>query len=106
MSDRDEYARVRDELIEGDPIALVDELLELRKQVAGRDYEYGVLYTEIDSGKPMDSVYWGTEESTKAILDSYNETGERVVAAGGRSYFTGEIVKRRKAGKPGKVEKA
>lgn len=105
----DEYARVRENLIEGDPIAVVDELLELRRAVAGHGDEYAVQWKEISTGIILDTeddFFWGSEADARTILKEYHEATENLEATGGKIYFAGELVKRRKAGKPGKVEKA
>ena len=109
MSDVDEYARERENLIEGDPIVVVvvDELLELRRIVAEQGYEYAVEWKEIGTGTKLEfePYFWYTEKEARATLADYNEQAKTIVANGGKMYYTGQIVKRRKAGKPGKVEK-
>jgi hypothetical protein len=107
MESEDLYAQEREWLIEGDPIAVVDELLELRRVVAGLEYEYSVQWSEIETGVASEVILWWTLEEAREILDRYDRSVEEVLKQpNGYKHFTGEIVKRRKAGKPGKVEKA
>lgn len=94
----DEYARERENLIEGDPIALVDELLELRKKVAEPvEYEYAVERTSLMRPDQTFIVgnYWGDLEERQDSLDGLEALNGTSV-----KYW---MVKRRKAGKVERV---
>lgn len=92
MTNEDTYAEERENLIEGDPIALVDELLELRRQLAGRGFEYSVQFTI--KGRKIHPTHWMTREAAEEWLG----TGEKSGFDGPYGPWSKALVKRAKSG--------
>lgn len=65
------------------------------------EYEYSILWTHIETGEevPELCIEWATQEKAEAALKKYNETVSEAEKNGGKGYYTGSVVKRRKAGR-------
>jgi hypothetical protein len=93
----DLYAAERENLIESDPIALVDELLELRRKLAETEYEYNIERTSGVTGRTT-LCYGKSDWDDDLALTQEDFNGFLLSETSVKFGATYRLVKRRKAG--------